>query len=173
MIRRPPRSTQAKTLFPYTTLFRSPGLHAIGEPQDAPPMIWVLVYATVHRRCPQWTWDAPHLPPHAHSPLPGWPPRDAHAPDSPGGHLAFNTSCTGVASQPAKGTEPASAARADATALTRPLGPETTSLCAWEAEKQWPGNGRAAHCCPRVVAVTIAGLHHLCLDGQPAGGSEL
>ena len=25
MIRRPPRSTQAKTLFPYTTLFRSPG----------------------------------------------------------------------------------------------------------------------------------------------------
>ena len=24
MIRRPPRSTQAKTLFPYTTLFRSP-----------------------------------------------------------------------------------------------------------------------------------------------------
>ena len=30
MIRRPPRSTQAKTLFPYTTLFRSPtrGLHS-------------------------------------------------------------------------------------------------------------------------------------------------
>ena len=26
MIRRPPRSTQAKTLFPYTTLFRSPSL---------------------------------------------------------------------------------------------------------------------------------------------------
>ena len=26
MIRRPPRSTQAKTLFPYTTLFRSTGL---------------------------------------------------------------------------------------------------------------------------------------------------
>ena len=25
MIRRPPRSTQAKTLFPYTTLFRSTG----------------------------------------------------------------------------------------------------------------------------------------------------
>src|SRR5216110_3710212 len=32
MIRRPPRSTQAHTLFPYTTLFRSPGfdLHAVG-----------------------------------------------------------------------------------------------------------------------------------------------
>ena len=27
MIRRPPRSTQAKTLFPYTTLFRSPFRH--------------------------------------------------------------------------------------------------------------------------------------------------
>src|SRR5216117_4582667 len=25
MIRRPPRSTQGRTLFPYTTLFRSPG----------------------------------------------------------------------------------------------------------------------------------------------------
>ena len=29
MIRRPPRSTQAKTLFPYTTLFRSPRGHAL------------------------------------------------------------------------------------------------------------------------------------------------
>src|SRR5216110_3718661 len=28
MIRRPPRSTQAHTLFPYTTLFRSPIEHA-------------------------------------------------------------------------------------------------------------------------------------------------
>src|SRR3546814_12196078 len=27
MIRRPPRSTRTDTLFPYTTLFRSPGLH--------------------------------------------------------------------------------------------------------------------------------------------------
>src|SRR3712207_9221379 len=32
MIRRPPRST----LFPYTTLFRSPGL-AVGDPLEAPP----------------------------------------------------------------------------------------------------------------------------------------
>ena len=29
MIRRPPRSTQAKTLFPYTTLFRSPAFIAL------------------------------------------------------------------------------------------------------------------------------------------------
>ena len=35
MIRRPPRSTQAKTLFPYTTLFRSP--RAVYSGQQAPP----------------------------------------------------------------------------------------------------------------------------------------
>ena len=35
MIRRPPRSTQAKTLFPYTTLFRSP---AISTEQNIIPM---------------------------------------------------------------------------------------------------------------------------------------
>src|SRR5213594_1901354 len=37
MIRRPPRSTQAFTLFPYTTLFRSlpPGVYAYGAPHGA------------------------------------------------------------------------------------------------------------------------------------------
>src|SRR3546814_20247352 len=30
MIRRPPRSTRTDTLFPYTTLFRSPGAHRCG-----------------------------------------------------------------------------------------------------------------------------------------------
>src|SRR3546814_19497960 len=30
MIRRPPRSTRTDTLFPYTTLFRSQGLSAVG-----------------------------------------------------------------------------------------------------------------------------------------------
>src|SRR3546814_18390063 len=34
MIRRPPRSTRTDTLFPYTTLFRSPHLHL--HLQDAP-----------------------------------------------------------------------------------------------------------------------------------------
>src|SRR3546814_6867104 len=29
MIRRPPRSTRTDTLFPYTTLFRSPAVHAL------------------------------------------------------------------------------------------------------------------------------------------------
>src|SRR3546814_14171990 len=32
MIRRPPRSTRTDTLFPYTTLFRSPDFLAIEEP---------------------------------------------------------------------------------------------------------------------------------------------
>src|SRR3546814_5282285 len=31
MIRRPPRSTRTDTLFPYTTLFRSPVQHDIGK----------------------------------------------------------------------------------------------------------------------------------------------
>src|SRR3546814_12705285 len=31
MIRRPPRSTRTDTLFPYTTLFRSPGVQAAAE----------------------------------------------------------------------------------------------------------------------------------------------
>src|SRR5213596_3901238 len=35
LIRRPPRSTQDRTLFPYTTLFRSPGPAA--RPPGAPP----------------------------------------------------------------------------------------------------------------------------------------
>src|SRR5213596_3755774 len=34
MIRRPPRSTQDRTLFPYTTLFRYPPLHALAQPRD-------------------------------------------------------------------------------------------------------------------------------------------
>src|SRR3546814_15481836 len=34
MIRRPPRSTRTDTLFPYTTLFRSPELQLIGYPPE-------------------------------------------------------------------------------------------------------------------------------------------
>src|SRR3546814_2872246 len=38
MIRRPPRSTRTDTLFPYTTLFRSPDVHAgAGGPARAVP----------------------------------------------------------------------------------------------------------------------------------------
>src|SRR3546814_9030893 len=36
MIRRPPRSTRTDTLFPYTTLFRSPAEPARDEPADPP-----------------------------------------------------------------------------------------------------------------------------------------
>src|SRR3546814_16915524 len=39
MIRRPPRSTRTDTLFPYTTLFRSPSL--IGFALSAEALIWV------------------------------------------------------------------------------------------------------------------------------------
>src|SRR3546814_5218699 len=35
MIRRPPRSTRTDTLFPYTTLFRSPGDREVGAGREA------------------------------------------------------------------------------------------------------------------------------------------
>src|SRR3546814_1953678 len=35
MIRRPPRSTRTDTLFPYTTLFRSPGFRCVAGPDRA------------------------------------------------------------------------------------------------------------------------------------------
>src|SRR3546814_7776772 len=41
MIRRPPRSTRTDTLFPYTTLFRSPGCGSPAlEPKDRAPHCW-------------------------------------------------------------------------------------------------------------------------------------
>src|SRR3546814_9437832 len=43
MIRRPPRSTRTDTLFPYTTLFRSPLLETVGE---LPPWAeWIAGFA--------------------------------------------------------------------------------------------------------------------------------
>src|SRR3546814_5224815 len=59
MIRRPPRSTRTDTLFPYTTLFRSPGSGALkledprlamlmaapGRTDDAPDHLLPFVYA--------------------------------------------------------------------------------------------------------------------------------
>src|SRR3546814_13576186 len=38
MMRRPPRSTRTDTLFPYTTLFRSPAAHGIWRHGEAGPM---------------------------------------------------------------------------------------------------------------------------------------
>src|SRR5256885_6773574 len=48
MIRRPPRST----LFPYTTLFRSPGSSAssVRRPQGRPPVCNAYVGALLHQR---------------------------------------------------------------------------------------------------------------------------
>src|SRR5213083_120971 len=48
MIRRPPRSTQQRTLFPYTTLFRSQPL--LGPARIPVPTLWSTVFALV--RCP-------------------------------------------------------------------------------------------------------------------------
>src|SRR3546814_17333707 len=39
MIRRPPRSTRTDTLFPYTTLFRSFGIHQREEGKDRAPRV--------------------------------------------------------------------------------------------------------------------------------------
>src|SRR3546814_4773195 len=44
MIRRPPRSTRTDTLFPYTTLFRSPVEHRQRDPDDAEPGIECLLH---------------------------------------------------------------------------------------------------------------------------------
>src|SRR3546814_21041223 len=38
MIRRPPRSTRTDTLFPYTTLFRSPIQTSVASPDAAPDL---------------------------------------------------------------------------------------------------------------------------------------
>src|SRR3546814_2147427 len=40
MIRRPPRSTRTDTLFPYTTLFRSPGWRACSRPPPTSSLSW-------------------------------------------------------------------------------------------------------------------------------------
>src|SRR3546814_1377897 len=39
MIRRPPRSTRTDTLFPYTTLFRSPGRYTCGDAASIGPRV--------------------------------------------------------------------------------------------------------------------------------------
>src|SRR3546814_4530650 len=48
MIRRPPRSTRTDTLFPYTTLFRSPCIHAPGRKRL--PEVFRLFFQTHRRR---------------------------------------------------------------------------------------------------------------------------
>src|SRR3546814_14818352 len=56
MIRRPPRSTRTDTLCPYTTLFRSDGLHVrlrrSKTDQDGTGAVKALPFTTSHVRCP-------------------------------------------------------------------------------------------------------------------------
>src|SRR3546814_17590902 len=54
MIRRPPRSTRADTLCPYTTLFRSPETAATAQPRGLPAAV---VYPLQgNRRHGAWSW---------------------------------------------------------------------------------------------------------------------
>src|SRR3546814_3955953 len=53
MIRRPPRSTRTDTLFPYTTLFRSPAWHRLIPPCYCSPRRWPWPAAPV---CPTSAW---------------------------------------------------------------------------------------------------------------------
>src|SRR5213083_3796708 len=50
MIRRPPRSTQQRTLFPYTTLFRS---ERVGKIAPHEPVIPVVNERLIVRNCPR------------------------------------------------------------------------------------------------------------------------
>src|SRR3546814_19192128 len=45
MIRRPPRSTRTDTLFPYTTLFRSPGTYNVMDDDPLPVSEWLPAFA--------------------------------------------------------------------------------------------------------------------------------
>src|SRR3546814_5787201 len=59
MIRRPPRSTRTDTLFPYTTLFRSPGAawpHALGS---VIALVLAIVNSFVHA-ADGWTGVVPY-----------------------------------------------------------------------------------------------------------------
>src|SRR3546814_6607385 len=51
MIRRPPRSTRTDTLFPYTTLFRSPAIRCSASPTIMRPAIPVSPSSTACGRC--------------------------------------------------------------------------------------------------------------------------
>src|SRR5213596_4099477 len=73
MIRRPPRSTQDRTLFPYTTLFRSPRHRARGDARPAGPRARRAAAPAGAARAAARPHDAAALP--ARGRLPGHPAR--------------------------------------------------------------------------------------------------
>src|SRR3546814_5347167 len=65
MIRRPPRSTRTDTLFPYTTLFRSPARHSRRKPDGVAERLKRLFDAASRCHLPIYRWggsetSAPH-----------------------------------------------------------------------------------------------------------------
>src|SRR3546814_20209213 len=83
MIRRPPRSTRTDTLFPYTTLFRSPQpfQYARSPPRARlpRPLHRLFVLGARHR-----LFDLAHMHLHLGRPDPREPPPRAHDGDAPG-----------------------------------------------------------------------------------------
>src|SRR3546814_5804484 len=61
MIRRPPRSTRTDTLFPYTTLFRSPGTIAINSSMPIPGLSIAATQAAITSRSEEHTSELQSL----------------------------------------------------------------------------------------------------------------
>src|SRR3546814_6278099 len=61
MIRRPPRSTRTDTLFPYTTLFRSPRSPDKARRRQAPRHIRISPYWAISRRSEEHTSELQSL----------------------------------------------------------------------------------------------------------------
>src|SRR3546814_14480745 len=81
MLRRPPRPTRTDTLFPYTTLFRSPNrLPAPERCVRDPPRVW---YSMRRARLPRWQACARH--PALPGPLPRRPGQASFAAPPPRG----------------------------------------------------------------------------------------
>src|SRR3546814_18068906 len=68
MIRRPPRSTRTDTLFPYTTLFRSPS--ELGDLASKSPAMVLALFQTTGQSGPKPTSGSANIPPINH----GQPP---------------------------------------------------------------------------------------------------
>src|SRR3546814_14298126 len=75
MIRRPPRSTRTDTLFPYTTLFRSPGEDLRMEGPASPRLLELECPPSSSTSCPRPScWTPRARPCREPSPVSGWTP---------------------------------------------------------------------------------------------------